>query len=135
MGERGTGPTVGPRRRRGGHRPTDGPADAGAPQAETLAPSSVVVAPGTTGCGLCGSSPRHGSPRYASSGGRGNGAVRGRENPSATPDAPSPHLGRPTRPTRAGRTRVHPPGGPAPLCRFGYAYGEGRRHDGRADTA
>ena len=34
------------------------------------------------------------------------------------PDAQSPYPGRTARPTRAGRTRVHPQGRPEPVCRF-----------------
>ena len=77
------------------------------PQADTLAPSSVAVAPGPTGGGVCGAGAGDCGLVYPPLGRRGKGAVRGRENQSAAPDAQSPHLGRPTGPTRPGRTRVH----------------------------
>ncbi len=55
-------------------------------------------------------------PLYTPLGCLGNGAVRRRENQSATPDPQSPDLGRPTGPTRAGRTRVYPQRRAEPVC-------------------
>src|SRR6266436_9568143 len=118
MGERGAGPAVGLRRRRGGHLATDGPADSGAPQAETLAPSSVAVAPRPAGCGVRCAGPGDCGLVYASVGYMGNGPVRGRENQSAASDAQSPYLGGTTGPTSASRTRVRPQGSPESLCWF-----------------
>src|SRR6185295_12341152 len=105
-------------RRRGGDLATDSPADFGAPQAETLAPSSVAVAACPPGCGVRCPGAGDCGLVYASVGYMGNGPVRRRENQSAAPDAQSPYLGSTTGPTRPRRTRVRPQGSPEPLCWF-----------------
>ena len=98
-----------------GHLAADGPADSAAPAAETLAPSSVAVAPGP-GMRRSRRRSRRLWPVYPPLGRMGNGVVCGRET-SLQPRTRKPHLGRTTGPTRPGRTRVHAQGSPEPLCR------------------